>query len=48
MELASQLSFISVGIGIIMVVLGLVMYFKQRAALKKMQQAEGSPSDDEP
>ena len=48
MELASQLSFISVGIGIIMVVLGLVKYFKQRAALKRMQQAEGPGDRSEP
>ena len=48
MELASQLSFISVGIGIIMVVLGLVKYFKQRAALKRMQQAEGPADGNEP
>ena len=47
MELASQLSFISVGIGIIMVILGLVKYFKQRAALKRMQ-AEGPPESNEP
>ncbi|MDE0120835.1 MAG: hypothetical protein OXS33_03770 [bacterium] len=47
MELASQLSFISVGIGIIMVILGLVKYFKQRAALKRMQ-AEGLPESNEP
>lgn len=47
MELASQLSFISVGIGIIMVVFGLVKYFKQRAALKRMQ-AEGPPEGNGP
>lgn len=47
MELASQLSFISVGIGIIMVILGLVKYFKQRAALKRTQ-AEGPTESNEP
>ena len=47
MELAGQLSFISVGIGIIMVIFGLVKYFKQRAALKKMQ-VEGPPESHEP
>ena len=48
MELASQLSFISVGIGIIIVVLGLVKYFKQRAEQKRMQQAQGPRSGDDP
>ncbi|MCY3562783.1 MAG: hypothetical protein OXH26_02500 [bacterium] len=47
MELAGQLSFISVGIGIIMVILGLVKYFKQRAAQNRMQ-AEDSPESNEP
>ena len=43
MELASQLSFISVGIGIIMVVLGLVKYFRQRAEQRRVQRAQGPP-----
>ena len=47
MELAGQLSFISVGIGIIMVILGLVKYFKQRAALRRML-AEDQPESNEP
>ncbi|MCE2526448.1 MAG: hypothetical protein J4G00_02805 [Actinomycetia bacterium] len=35
MELASQLSFISVGIGVIMVIYGLVKFFRQRAEQKR-------------
>ena len=45
MELASQLSFISVGIGVIMVIFGLVKYFKQRAAAKRLQRGE-QPTDE--
>ena len=48
MELASQLSFISVGIGIIMVILGLVKYFKQRSGQKRVQQSQGPISGDDP
>lgn len=42
MELASQLSFISVGIGVIMVIYGIVKFFKQRAELKRHQDSERS------
>ena len=42
MELASQLSFISVGIGVIMVIWGIVKFFKQRAELKRRQDSERS------
>ena len=44
MDLASQLSIISVGIGIVLVVFGLIKYFKQRAErirLRRQQQAIG-------
>lgn len=37
MELASQLSIISVGIGAIMVVFGLIKFFRQRAEQKRQQ-----------
>ena len=47
MELASQLSFISVGVGIILVVLGLVKYFRQRAEQRRMQQEQWPPSGDD-
>ncbi len=46
MELASQLSFISVGIGAVMIIYGLVKFFKQRAALKRSPDPERS-SDNE-
>ncbi|MCQ3803744.1 MAG: hypothetical protein OXC98_10175 [bacterium] len=45
MELASQLSFISVGIGVIMVIYGIVKFFRQRADLKKRQDPGRSEDD---
>ncbi len=37
MELASQLSFISVGIGVALVIHGLFKFFKQRSAQKRQE-----------
>ena len=45
MELAGQLSVISVGIGIILVISGLVKYFRQRAERKRREQADGITED---
>ena len=42
MELASQLSFISVGIGVIMVIYGLVKFFRQRAEQKRRESDQHS------
>ncbi len=42
MRLASQLSFISVGIGVVMVIYGLIRFFKQRAELKRNPDSERS------
>lgn len=42
MELAGQLSFISVGIGVVLVAYGLVKYFKQRAEQKRGEQTHGT------
>lgn len=47
MELAGQLSFISVGIGIVLVILGLIKYFRQRAEEKRQRQ-ERHPPDGKP
>lgn len=42
MELAGQLSVISVGIGIILVIYGIVKYFRQRAELKRRERTDGT------
>lgn len=40
MELAGQLSMISVGIGIVLVVFGLVKFFRHRAEQKRQERPE--------
>ena len=47
MELAGQLSFISVGIGIALVIFGLIKYFRQRSE-EKQRQRERRPTDGNP
>ena len=42
MELAGQLSVISVGIGIILVIYGIIKYFRQRAELKRGERTGGT------
>ena len=46
MELASPLSVISAGIGIILFGFGLVKYFKQRAERSRRRREQQSSSDD--
>ena len=46
MELASQLSIISVGIGIVLIISAFVRHFRQRSRAQKQHPGE-SPDDDQ-
>ncbi len=45
MELAGQLSTISIVIGVIMVILGLIKFFRERAGSKRRRPREAPPDD---